>query len=96
MFEAMLARIREQTVEYLFRIQAPRPVERPALPAGEHPEFQDEIAERGPGGGNGRAAPPASLLRKPVKPVPAGLEKIGRNDPCYCGSGKKFKKCHGS
>ena len=22
-------------------------------------------------------------------------EKIGRNDPCYCGSGKKYKKCHG-
>ena len=21
--------------------------------------------------------------------------KIGRNDPCYCGSGKKYKKCHG-
>ena len=26
-------------------------------------------------------------------PVPAG--KLGRNDPCWCGSGKKFKKCHG-
>jgi len=22
--------------------------------------------------------------------------KIGRNDPCYCGSGKKYKKCHGA
>jgi preprotein translocase subunit SecA len=22
-------------------------------------------------------------------------EKIGRNDPCYCGSGKKYKQCHG-
>ncbi len=36
------------------------------------------------GGGNGGATP---------APVPAG--KIGRNDPCYCGSGKKYKKCHG-
>jgi preprotein translocase subunit SecA len=27
-------------------------------------------------------------------PVKVG-EKIGRNDPCYCGSGKKFKNCHG-
>jgi preprotein translocase subunit SecA len=27
-------------------------------------------------------------------PVPAGT-KLGRNDPCYCGSGKKYKKCHG-
>jgi preprotein translocase subunit SecA len=24
------------------------------------------------------------------------IEKIGRNDPCWCGSGKKFKKCHGA
>jgi preprotein translocase subunit SecA len=23
-------------------------------------------------------------------------EKLGRNDPCYCGSGKKYKKCHGA
>jgi uncharacterized protein YecA (UPF0149 family) len=23
-------------------------------------------------------------------------EKIGRNDPCHCGSGKKYKKCHGA
>jgi preprotein translocase subunit SecA len=27
--------------------------------------------------------------------LPAGWEKTGRNDPCPCGSGKKFKKCHG-
>ena len=29
------------------------------------------------------------------KPIPATTEKIGRNDPCPCGSGKKYKKCHG-
>jgi len=29
-----------------------------------------------------------------VKPVVSGGEKIGRNDPCWCGSGKKWKKCH--
>jgi len=23
------------------------------------------------------------------------MPKVGRNDPCFCGSGKKFKKCHG-
>ena len=23
-------------------------------------------------------------------------EKLGRNDPCWCGSGKKYKKCHGA
>src|SRR5581483_8082271 len=30
-----------------------------------------------------------------AKPVQAGA-KVGRNDPCPCGSGKKYKKCHGS
>jgi preprotein translocase subunit SecA len=28
--------------------------------------------------------------------VTSDHEKIGRNDPCWCGSGKKFKKCHGA
>jgi preprotein translocase subunit SecA len=27
---------------------------------------------------------------------PKNLNKIGRNDPCWCGSGKKFKHCHGA
>jgi preprotein translocase subunit SecA len=26
----------------------------------------------------------------------AERDKIGRNDPCWCGSGKKYKKCHGA
>lgn len=30
-----------------------------------------------------------------AKPVTRATEKIGRNDPCYCGSGKKYKQCHG-
>lgn len=29
------------------------------------------------------------------KAIPVTIEKIGRNDPCPCGSGKKYKKCHG-
>lgn len=31
----------------------------------------------------------------PAKPVRLEGPRIGRNDPCHCGSGKKFKKCHG-
>ncbi|MBL8632389.1 MAG: SEC-C domain-containing protein [Myxococcales bacterium] len=37
--------------------------------------------------------PSVFLARQPfIRPDP----KIGRNDPCSCGSGKKFKKCHGA
>jgi preprotein translocase subunit SecA len=31
-----------------------------------------------------------------VQQVVRGQEKVGRNDPCPCGSGKKYKKCHGA
>lgn len=33
---------------------------------------------------------------EPVETVVRSEPKIGRNDPCHCGSGKKFKKCHGA
>jgi len=66
----------------------------------------------GPGGGPARApevAPPgagptgttdatrAALQQRPAAtPVTRSEEKVGRNDPCPCGSGKKYKKCHGA
>jgi hypothetical protein len=41
----------------------------------------------------GRNAP--YQVHEPLKPMVHGAPKLGRNDPCSCGSGKKFKKCHG-
>lgn len=38
----------------------------------------------------------AEFNAKRVLPVAAGMPKVGRNDPCPCGSAKKYKKCHGS
>ena len=32
---------------------------------------------------------------KPAQPIQRATEKVGRNDPCPCGSGKKYKHCHG-
>ncbi len=32
----------------------------------------------------------------PVEPFRRDTPKLGRNDPCHCGSGKKYKKCHGA
>jgi preprotein translocase subunit SecA len=43
-------------------------------------------------------APGATELpvhEKSRKPIPRQGEKIGRNDPCWCGSKRKFKQCHG-
>jgi preprotein translocase subunit SecA len=46
------------------------------------------------GDGNGAGSPAEEPLA--VQRVVSDREKIGRNDPCWCGSGKKFKKCHGA
>jgi hypothetical protein len=61
----------------------------------------------GPGTGNGSGGPaPAgkAQIKRPNPVDPNALvpivkeqhEKVGRNDPCWCGSGKKFKFCHGA
>ena len=53
---------------------------------------------------DGAGAKDGSQIRQPNVPDPNALvplvkekhEKLGRNDPCWCGSGKKFKLCHGA
>jgi uncharacterized protein YecA (UPF0149 family) len=39
---------------------------------------------------------PTSHAGTPARSRPVTAEKVGRNDPCPCGSGKKYKKCHGA
>ena len=48
---------------------------------------------RGPDGGNGASTRLAGGRTR--EPVAAGARKVGRNEPCTCGSGKKYKRCHG-
>jgi preprotein translocase subunit SecA len=38
----------------------------------------------------------AAAQPTPVRKPAAAAPRIGRNDPCPCGSGKKYKKCHGA
>ncbi len=62
----------------------------PGLPAG------GGLPAAAPGGGglSGRAPAPPARRGPRVLPVRSGQAKVGRNDPCPCGSGKKYKKCH--
>jgi preprotein translocase subunit SecA len=54
------------------------------------------------GGGAPVAPPAAATVRRAVASAAASvapvqaMPKVGRNEPCPCGSGKKFKKCHGA
>jgi preprotein translocase subunit SecA len=82
MFEEMKLRIVESTVENLFRVRAAKTEEQEIERRQRRQMAQLSFA------GAGAAAPAA------VQPVHAGA-KVGRNDPCPCGSGKKYKKCHG-
>jgi preprotein translocase subunit SecA len=91
MFQGLLSRIENDIVRTIFHVQL-RPVQ-PAPQAAEkaeNPDFRDEEVQESPmakvGGGRRRAA--ATLDPK--------FRKVGRNDPCPCGSGKKYKKCHGA
>ncbi|MDD5656032.1 MAG: preprotein translocase subunit SecA [Elusimicrobia bacterium] len=94
LFEAMLSKIREQSVEYVFKVQAPR-LPPPVPAAREARELPEPVASGRPAAA---PRPQGSPLRRSADadPAPRELHKIGRNDPCYCGSGKKFKKCHGA
>jgi preprotein translocase subunit SecA len=96
----------EESVRYLFWLkpaageEAAPAVRRPAArrsapmtlsaPAGDSGFFgsaRDGAAGRAPARTGGDDAP--------VKTVRRDEPKVGRNDPCPCGSGKKYKKCHG-
>ena len=55
---------------------------------------KDEIASRT---SSGNSDPTKQDTREVQKPEPIRVEKkAGRNDPCPCGSGKKYKNCHGA
>ena len=45
-------------------------------------------------GGQSQGVRPVALP-PPATPFVRGTRKVGRNEPCPCGSGKKFKQCHG-
>ncbi len=55
----------------------------PGIPPGMPPDFMQS--------GDGESAPPPK-----VATIRRDKPKVGRNDPCPCGSGKKYKKCHGA
>ena len=80
-FQELLRDIQFEIASTIFRVQLVK--EPPAPP----PRIAGHPVPNGPPG-----ARPGAGAASPV-PVPAG--KIGRNDPCYCGSGRKYKKCHG-
>ena len=92
LFSGMLDRIRDDVVRILMtvRVQSPEQVTEAEADAAQphvqnvqyhHSNYEEALAEP----------------ETPAGPAPArnALPKVGRNDPCPCGSGKKYKHCHG-
>ena len=82
LFEDLMGRIEEDTLRFLFLLQ---PVEeKKQAEQVERRRRKQEFVMSNQNGGDGAA-----------RQVKRDSPKVGRNDPCPCGSGKKFKKCHG-
>jgi preprotein translocase subunit SecA len=106
LFEAMMARLREAVTAQLMRVEIVQqpPAEEPSKlpymeahkvdPATGEDEMAPALAPMLAGNGNGGPSQGgAQVERNPNNPASWG--KVGRNEVCPCGSGKKFKHCHG-
>ena len=80
MFSKMMHQIREGVTEYLFKVQ----IEEGSEFSAEQSQSGNMVEHRG---ASSEESKPSTVRRDD--------KKVGRNDPCHCGSGKKFKKCHG-
>jgi preprotein translocase subunit SecA len=86
LFEELEERIDEQAVELIFKFVLPEARAAAPRPLPKHNAPPGSAIERHPGGGAAGAVP------RGAEPV----AKVGRNAPCPCGSGKKYKRCHGA
>jgi preprotein translocase subunit SecA len=94
------ARLAPQDAEELHRAQQTQAVNGDNL-AYEHESLAgaDVIAAAGAGSASATSSTPiggGGAMVATQQRVTSEHEKLGRNDPCWCGSGKKFKKCHGA
>jgi preprotein translocase subunit SecA len=108
MFQDLNRAIREEVITLLFHLQVeavnPAAMEQQQAADGrangnltyEHQSLAGADAIAAAGGGVATAVGSAggSVATRPL--VKSEQEQIGRNDPCWCGSGKKFKRCHGA
>jgi len=101
LFEQLVNSIDYEINRRVFRVQVGTPEQRERrMPTNVILGRQDVAADLAPQTAEGTTQSAdiqqatASTDQPVVKPVVSGGKKISRNDPCWCGSGKKWKKCH--
>ncbi len=109
-FESLKNNIADEAIKGVFRVvveQGPAAGQAPPLPPFTLPPTQSTSPELVPVGASPAQLPPPPGPRpqrmrtnrgddEPTKPMHRDQPKVGRNDLCPCGSGKKYKKCHGA
>jgi preprotein translocase subunit SecA len=98
MFENLIDRINEKTLNILWKFQVAeeQPSRRPHLATQPLHTVHQSAVNMGFDNAEESDIQKASHERsQKMQPVKVG-QKVGRNDPCPCGSGKKYKKCHGA
>ncbi|MBB5053220.1 preprotein translocase subunit SecA [Afipia massiliensis] len=93
LFESLIAHLREAVTAQLVRVEIVPPDEQPELPQMEVHKLNPNTGEDDMAFAQAALAPIPAAQRDPQNPATWG--KIGRNEDCPCGSGKKFKHCHG-
>jgi preprotein translocase subunit SecA len=86
MFQETIGSLKETAVEQLFKVRMTQEDQPTSRVASRTPDWQETR-----GGDLDGAAPRPAATR--TEPRAADGQKVGRNDPCPCGSGKKYKKC---
>ena len=92
-FEQMQARVAAGVAQTILRVSV-----RTAAEAEKSEQHQGQAPQQTSTSGNGTTTTGRSDMRTnrdDNTPTTNTGKKLGRNDPCWCGSGKKFKKCHG-
>jgi preprotein translocase subunit SecA len=105
LFGAMLDSIKREVTQHLMAVQIRtqeqvEEAERKAEEAAQalkniqyqHAEYNATLAQAAE---SGEPVPEQAAAPAPAQPFVRPTQKVGRNDPCPCGSGKKFKNCHG-
>jgi preprotein translocase subunit SecA len=101
LFSLLLETIKTDVTKHMmtvqFRTEALEPVQELEAPTNlqyQHPDFTGAPADAGESQMGMAEESDVATLEKP-QPFVRGGQKVGRNDPCPCGSGKKYKHCHG-
>jgi len=98
MFTELLDRIKHEAITLLSKVQIRAreevdELEQQGHQQAENVSYQHQQAEGMHG--SEQAEGGAAGAGEPQQPYVRGERKLGRNEPCWCGSGKKFKQCHG-